>query len=48
MGQSIELDKTTLKVTYKELMPFADYEIRKFEVHNVSSPLIKEGNNYGV
>ena len=32
-----QLQKDTgIKVTYKELTPFADYEIRKFEVRNVS------------
>ncbi len=34
VGKTQQTD--TLEITLKELMPFADYEIRKFEVQDVS------------
>ncbi len=33
VGKTQQTD--TLEITLKELMPFADYEIRKFEVQDV-------------
>lgn len=39
VGQTVEPPDTTLEVTLTELMPFADYEIRKFEVKDVSHDL---------
>lgn len=36
VGQTVVQPNTTLEVTLKELMPFADYEIRKLEVLDVS------------
>ena len=36
VGQSQIQPSMTIEVTLKELMPFADYEIRRFEVQDVS------------
>ena len=36
IGRATTQPNTTLQVTLKELLPFADYEIRRFEVHDVS------------
>ena len=40
MGQAVLQPDTTLQVTLKELLPFADYEIRKLEVHDVSAGMM--------
>jgi len=37
VGQSMTPPDTTLQVTFTELMPYAEYEIRKFKVRDVSA-----------